>query len=170
MWRGTNQITRNLITNDDQEEKKEFLLLLELALSFAGVNEVKLPQANGTHTRLPVWHSPIQNSGDNIYIATVSFGSILMVISGDGNKYPTIEFDRYLTSYCLITALTEITYVPIDIVQVLCSDYAFVIQFTRMYFNTFKEYKHGYENHQRWDNTSGENALAGTETIDLDLI
>ncbi|GBC08525.1 hypothetical protein RclHR1_08190001 [Rhizophagus clarus] len=224
-----------------------------LALSFAGVNVAKLPpQANGTYTGLPVWHPPIQNSDDNIHMATVSFGSILMIIAGvfalkwanadpkangksvtyfrrDGNKYPTIEFDRYLAGYCLITALTGIVYVPIDVgkiwsttgilhnasevlimitlhqggrisslsvlawlllyvlfaealsiylkwpfdalwfkVQGLCSDYALVIQFTRMYFNTLKEYKHGHENHQslRRDNTSVENALA--ETIDLE--
>ncbi|GES86771.1 hypothetical protein GLOIN_2v1532168 [Rhizophagus clarus] len=223
-----------------------------LTLSLVGVNELKLPpQANGTHTGYPVWHPPLSNSDEQVNAATIIYSAVLMIIGGalaykwtnfdtktnsklltyfvdrELNKVPTIEFDRYLASYCLITSLTGIVYYLIDVgkiwatvgvlhnaneiiimvslhqggritsnsvlawllfyvlfagalsiylewpfdalwfkVQGLCSDFALVIQFTRIYFNTSKEY--GHESHQRLfdperprrDNTSGENAVA----------
>ncbi|GBB96177.1 hypothetical protein RclHR1_00270023 [Rhizophagus clarus] len=229
-----------------------------LTLSLVGVNELKLPpQANGTHTGYPVWHPPLSNSDEQVNAATIIYSAVLMIIGGalaykwtnfdtktnsklltyfvdrELNKVPTIEFDRYLASYCLITSLTGIVYYLIDVgkiwatvgvlhnaneiiimvslhqggritsnsvlawllfyvlfagalsiylewpfdalwfkVQGLCSDFALVIQFTRIYFNTSKEY--GHESHQRLfdperprrDNTSGENAVAVTETIE----
>jgi hypothetical protein len=229
-----------------------------LIFSFFGTNESKLPpQANGTHTGYPVWHPPLPGSDEQINAATIIFSVILMIIGGlfafkwtkfdaktnsklltyfvdrEANKIPTIEFDRYLASYCIVTSWTGILYYLIDVgkiwstvgilhnvneivilvslhqggrissnsilawlilyvlfagalslylewpfdalwfkVQGLCSDYALVIQFTRIYFNTRKEY--GDESHQRLfdperprsDNTRGENAVPESETID----
>lgn len=230
-----------------------------LILSFAGgVDKSNLPpQANGTHTGYPVWHPPLPGDDKEEYAATIIFSVILMIIAGfyafkwtyfdaktnsklltyfvdrETNKVSTIEFDRYLASYCLVTSLTGILYYLVDVgkiwstvgvlhnaneiiilvslhqggritsnsfqawlilyvlfagalsiylewpfdglwfkVQGLCSDYSLVIQFTRIYFNTRKEY--GHESHQRLfdperprrDNTSGENAVLESETTD----
>jgi len=101
---------------------------------------------------------------------------IILVALHQGGRITSNSFIAWLTFYVLFAgALSIFLEWPFDAlwfkVQGLCSDYALVIQFTRIYFNTRKEY--GDESHQRLfdperprrDNTSEESVVSESEQI-----
>ncbi|CAB5217583.1 unnamed protein product [Rhizophagus irregularis] len=170
------------------------LFLILLISSGGDAGRIHIPQDNGTHTGLPIWHPPMEGYDYQKVQATVIFSAIMMTIEahlsfkwtskvskefityfvdGEANRTPTIEFDRLLGWYSAITSITGIvnyggkiksttipawilSYImlaaslsffldwPFDALwfkmQGLVIDYILFIQFTRMYFDTHKEF------------------------------
>jgi hypothetical protein len=111
------------------------LLLILLFSSGGDVGKIHIPQDNGTHTGLPVWHPPMEGYDYQKVQATVIFSAIIMTVGAylsfkwtsdvskefktyfvDGeNKTSTIEFDRLLGWYSAVTAITGIVNFMVDV-------------------------------------------------------
>ncbi|CAB4416806.1 unnamed protein product [Rhizophagus irregularis] len=112
------------------------LFLILLISSGGDAGRIHIPQDNGTHTGLPVWHPPMEGFDYQKVQATIIFSAIMMTIGahlsfkwtskvskefityfvdGEANRTPTIEFDRLLGWYSAITSITGIVNFMVDV-------------------------------------------------------